>query len=215
MQSQFKIYQEYKCIDCNDNINFNTFLYGQQRCKSCGQLNRRKNNLLIKKDDLFMQYIILQQSTWQIVKIFKCSQPTVCKYLKKYNISIRTSQEGTKLRVQSLDTRSKMSLGKGGTGIPYEFALYDRQIFNKKLKQEIRTRDNFICQCCGMTEKQHLKKFHQVLHVHHIDYNKQNCNKSNLITTCHTCNVIANGNRDYWFAFYTYLINKEILYGRS
>lgn len=82
-------------------------------------------------------------------------------------------------------------------------------IFTNNLKIEIRTRDNFTCQCCGMTEKESQIKYNEVLHVHHIDYNKENCKEENLVTTCRKCNIKANGNRDYWFAYYTYIMENK------
>jgi len=54
-----------------------------------------------------------------------------------------------------------------------------------------------------MTEEEHILVVGTVLHVHHIDYNKQNCKESNLITTCKSCNIKANKNRDYWEKFFT------------
>lgn len=53
-------------------------------------------------------------------------------------------------------------------------------------------RDNFTCQKCGMTEKQHLKKWGCSLNVHHQDGNgrgkqKKNNNLSNLQTLCKSC----------------------------
>jgi len=74
--------------------------------------------------------------------------------------------------------------------------------FNFLLKEKIRNRDNRTCQKCFELGK----------YVHHIDYNKQNCKETNLINLCHKCNIKANYNRDYWFAYFTYKI-KEI-YGR-
>jgi hypothetical protein len=82
--------------------------------------------------------------------------------------------------------------------------------FSDELKLKIRKRDNFKCQFCGMTENIHVKKSQKVLTIHHIDYNKQNCNENNLITLCIGCNCKANGtkdlDRDYWFAYYIYLM---------
>jgi hypothetical protein len=77
--------------------------------------------------------------------------------------------------------------------------------FTKRLKLKIRTRDNFECQCCGLKEN----KSNRNLDVHHIDYNKQNCKEDNLIATCGNCNRKANYNRDYWFAYYTYLMENR------
>jgi len=74
--------------------------------------------------------------------------------------------------------------------------------FSNILKQQIRKRDNYICQYCKVKEENYYRK----LDVHHIDYNKQNCNEENLITLCGLCNVKANTNRDYWYSFYTYKI---------
>jgi hypothetical protein len=57
-------------------------------------------------------------------------------------------------------------------------------------KHLIFKRDNFECQIC-----------HQIggkLSIHHIDYNKQNSNKNNLITLCQKCNCKCNFNRKYW-----------------
>ena len=78
------------------------------------------------------------------------------------------------------------------------------QEFNEQLRLEIRVRDNYQCQGenCSMTEEEHLMVYGRVLHVHHIDYNKFNCKKDNLITTCCQCNIRANINRTYWQEFY-------------
>jgi len=82
--------------------------------------------------------------------------------------------------------------------------------FNESLRNFVRNRDNYTCQNCGMTEEEHLIVRNRVLSIHHIDYNKQNCKKSNLITLCLTCNVKANSSRDYWFAYFTYLMENII-----
>jgi len=65
-------------------------------------------------------------------------------------------------------------------------------------KESIRKRDNYICQNCSMIEEEHLIVIGTNLHIHHIDYDKENCNENNLITLCNSCNVRANFNRDYW-----------------
>ena len=86
---------------------------------------------------------------------------------------------------------------KGGRS----FEPYSHE-FNKELKEQIRKRDNYICQNCSMTEEEHLIVVGKELSVHHIDYNKENCNKNNLITTCLWCNSRANHNRNYWHNYY-------------
>lgn len=75
--------------------------------------------------------------------------------------------------------------------------------FNDELKLKIRKRDNYTCQKCNITEEEHIIAFGQVLHVHHIDYNKDNCLKNNLISLCQACNIRANFNINYWQEYFT------------
>ncbi len=80
---------------------------------------------------------------------------------------------------------------KGGISKePYSFD------FNEKLKEIIRQRDNYTCQLCG--KKQENKTFP----IHHIDYNKKNCNPQNLITLCDKCNPKVNFERKHWKEFF-------------
>ena len=64
--------------------------------------------------------------------------------------------------------------------------------FRETLKRKIRTRDSFICQYCGKWGNS----------IHHIDYNKNNCEENNLITVCKPCNTKANFNRDNWIKIF-------------
>lgn len=84
--------------------------------------------------------------------------------------------------------------------------------FNKNLKEQIRKRDNYQCQKCDITEEEHLIVYGQVLSVHHIDYNKQNCKEENLITLCLECNLRVNCNRDYWKLYFEIdLLNRKAI----
>lgn len=67
--------------------------------------------------------------------------------------------------------------------------------FTEGLKLQVRRRDGFVCQECGCEEL-----LHRAHAVHHIDYDKDNCEMSNLITLCQGCHVRTNWNRDYWMA---------------
>jgi hypothetical protein len=82
--------------------------------------------------------------------------------------------------------------------------------FTKKLKESIRIRDNYECQNCSMTEEEHLIVVGKVLTIHHIDYNKKNCDENNLVTVCSSCNIRANYNRDYWYTFYNKIIDLKM-----
>ena len=101
---------------------------------------------------------------------------------------------GNKNPMAQLDVRLKVSgensyLWCGGIS----FGQYSKK-FNNYLKDKIRNRDNRICKECSKTELENKEK----LTVHHIDYNKQNCEEFNLITLCRSCNSKVNFNRNYW-----------------
>jgi len=51
-----------------------------------------------------------------------------------------------------------------------------------------------------------MNKFKRNKTVHHINYNKQNNKEDNLITSCRGCNLKVNINRDYWYAYFIYLM---------
>jgi hypothetical protein len=113
-------------------------------------------------------------------------------------------------RFQDPKERKKMSLAQGGTGIPHENNTYPTE-FTSILRKKIRERDNYTCQCCGMSQEQHFKKYNRDLEVHHIDHDRMNCSKDNLITLCKQCNLNANYNVDYWYTYYSYKIENNIL----
>ncbi len=81
--------------------------------------------------------------------------------------------------------------------------------FTQKLKDKIRQRDNYECKECKMIEEEHIMVYGRILEVHHIDYNKQNCDEDNLITLCKQCNIRANYNRKYWKKYYQEKIKNE------
>ena len=66
--------------------------------------------------------------------------------------------------------------------------------WNKTFKEQIRRRDEYKCQICGIPEVENDRK----LHVHHIDYNKKNISPNNLISLCTSCHVKTNTERNYW-----------------
>jgi hypothetical protein len=61
--------------------------------------------------------------------------------------------------------------------------------FTEKLKQQIKIRDKFQCQACGVDSKE----TNILFHVHHIDENKHNNHPKNLILLCHNCHSEIHG----------------------
>jgi len=70
--------------------------------------------------------------------------------------------------------------------------------FNAELKEEVRRRDGYKCQLCGVPQAECDRK----LPVHHIDYDKKNSDPVNLTALCNVCNAKVNANRTYWTAFF-------------
>lgn len=70
--------------------------------------------------------------------------------------------------------------------------------WTEDLKDAIRKRDNFACQLCSSTENNSERKHP----VHHIDYNKLNCDPNNLITLCISCHAKTNFKKRDWELFF-------------
>jgi 5-methylcytosine-specific restriction endonuclease McrA len=71
--------------------------------------------------------------------------------------------------------------------------------WSETLKRSIRERDRYVCQLCGLPQGE------EALNVHHIDYNKLNCNPDNLISLHRNCHTKTNHNRSNWIKFFTNL----------
>jgi len=210
--------KKYYCIDCKKEI-----WYGSIRCKSCSKKGN-KSPLWIDGRSTIKHFCIdckKELNNFYAEKCKSCSHKGTnhpnykdgramkkyyCKDCKK-EICIATGIYGNNLcrncskkRLYKNPKRHPSYIhGQGNFPYPLEFT--------GELKEQIRKRDNYICQNCGMTEEEHLIVYGQILHVHHIDYNKENCKEDNLISTCSQCNARANHNRSYWQEFYINKIN--------
>lgn len=85
-------------------------------------------------------------------------------------------------------------------GISFEPYSLD---WTETLRRSIRERDHYTCQLCGKPQED------RVHCVHHIDYNKNNCNPDNLITLCLCCNAKVNTNRKDWEKYFKELTKKQ------
>lgn len=274
-KSVYKISCELKCSDTTITRKLKKFNISI-RNHSKAQLKRKpKFDYILTKEFLEQEYIVNKKSSIQISKEFQISKPCILKYLKKFNIIIRSLKNrtdvickfchkmfelnnsqlkrsnyyfcskncyilsvknyhiiscdscGKQIRVKNYQIKKNINnfcSNKCYGDFRSQYYIQDKIAswcggvnkdgysykFDNKLKQIIRKRDNFKCQCCELKEKDHIRGNKQInLTVHHIDYNKQNCKDTNLITLCIQCNIRANYNRDYWHAFYTYMIGEN------
>ncbi|MFA5442048.1 MAG: NUMOD3 domain-containing DNA-binding protein [Candidatus Paceibacterota bacterium] len=115
-------------------------------------------------------------------------------FSKEWRKRMSESQKGKHL---SGETRKKLSQSHKGEkhwnwqgGISFEPYSVD---WTEDLKRAIRKRDKYTCQICGKEP---------AIIVHHIDYDKRNCNPDNLITLCESCHCKTNYNREYWINYF-------------
>jgi hypothetical protein len=88
--------------------------------------------------------------------------------------------------------------GASNESYPYEF--------NHDLKEEIRKRDEYQCQLCYVSQNGNR------LDIHHIDYNKDNLDKFNLISLCHSCHCKTGANREYYTEYFNILLHKQNIF---
>lgn len=174
------------CKNCGKEISLTGFL-GKGRCKKCA--NRLS--------------IILRT---KIRRIFKGSSHPCWKGGKPKCIDCRkrlASYNSTYCdKCKYLGKRNPNYIhGKGNDPYPLEFS--------SRLKLKIRKRDKFTCQKCNLTEEKYFKKYNRKLTIHHVDYDKQNCKENNLITLCCQCNNKVNFNINYWYSYFTYIIERN------
>jgi hypothetical protein len=95
--------------------------------------------------------------------------------------------EETKLKMSKARSREKHWNWQGGISLePYSVN------WKETLRRSIRERDAYVCKICGLPQG-------DIAHdVHHIDYDKKNCDPNNLITLCHGCHTKTSFNREYW-----------------
>jgi len=169
-----------KCIDCKKSLK----MYGAKRCKKCwhkfmkGKNNPNFGNKWSKK-----------QKKLQGIITKKAMDNIIIRNRMKINHADVSGINNPMHGVHRFGKKAPCYInGEGKFPYPLEF--------NSELKKKILDRDNHICQKCGK----------KGTHVHHIDYCKQNCNKRNLITTCFKCNIKVNYDRDYWYAYFIYIM---------
>ena len=189
---------QYYCVDCGKKISKTNGAYGKQRCQRCyGKW--RENNLLGIDNPNYIDG--------------RTNKKYYCKGCGK-QICITNGVRGQG-RCKSCSRKGELSWTVGLKGeknpnyIDGRCSLEYPTLFSSKLKKKIRSRDNYICQGCGLTQENSLKKYKQILHVHHIDFNRWNCNENNLITLCKGCNIKANFNKDYWYSYYMYIMKNK------
>jgi len=129
----------------------------------------------------------------------------VCPNGHKHWISWHTWQRGQRCLIC-------WNLNRSGSGNPnwkggISCEPYCFEWSSKEFKDFIKERDDYKClnpYCCSKNPND--------LTIHHIDYNKKNCEPQNLITLCRSCNSRANSERKWHKAWYKAILNKRYGY---
>ena len=115
----------------------------------------------------------------------------------------------------SEETRQKIRIansGSNGSGwIDGRASMKYPAMFNKKIKQEIKQRDDFRCQLCGRSEGWCKEKYGVGLSINHIDFNKKNCAKENLNALCSGCNTYINWHQPTFKKYFSAKLQTKLL----
>lgn len=119
-----------------------------------------------------------------------------------YTIPARINKKYCSFKCRGLGEKGELNIAwQGGKS----FEEYPK-IFNEFLKDKIRERDNLKCRLCGVPQIECIKK----LNIHHIDYNKKNCNINNLISLCVSCHAKTIKDRIYWMNYLNNIIQTDL-----
>jgi len=144
---------------------------------------------LLDEDWLRTAYIKEKESTTDIAERLNCGHSTVCSWLKRHGIEI--SYDGY--------------FPTGEDHWNYDGGLEEYGPGWQSKRRKVRSRDDYMCQRCGLPESEHKSKWGQELHVHHIiprkefldengDFNHQEANAlDNLIAVCRDCHRLLEG----------------------
>ena len=126
------------------------------------------------------------------LKGFKKTEEHVRKIFdsRKNSGSLKHTQEWKDNHSKNMMKNQNPNWNGGSSFLPYSVD------WTKTLRRSIRERDNYTCQVCGEEQKD------IIFAVHHIDYNKQNCNPDNLITLCKSHHAKTNFNKNYWINYF-------------
>lgn len=143
--------------------------------------NKGRADDLLYKDRVWLdrEYTILCRSSADIARQFGVSSGSVRRYLDKFSIPriVDNSRKGR--------SGPDNAAWRGGVS---EFEYCSDW---KALARSIRQRDKYTCQDCGECRK----NWGIALHVHHIDWDKQNNDRSNLVSLCTVCHRVRHGGK--------------------
>lgn len=130
----------------------------------------------------------------------KTHSETTRKKMSIVRKGVRRSNSSIAKQIVSIIGENNPNWRGGISCDPYCDAWHD-----KEYKEEIKKRDGYKCL------NPDCYKNDDVLSVHHINYNKQDCRPLNLITLCRSCNARANFYRRWHKSWYEAIIYRRYI----
>jgi 5-methylcytosine-specific restriction endonuclease McrA len=150
--------------------------------------------------------------------VYKRNNKCVNGHLKEGHNLIITSRKRRICRV-CVNTSRKRSRHRKGISNEYRDRYADRTGINpfiiggreyhplwREIRKLVYKRDNWTCQECGVHCCNNKK-----INAHHIDYDINNNNFTNLITLCTSCHMKTNFRREHWIDYYRNKTRKDLL----
>ncbi len=135
---------------------------------------------MISKSDLEYWYIHKEESIGQLMKRFHYGQPRLIKLFKEYDIPIRSQSEANRIMVKHNPHVQKILMEGRKKGNRFQIGNISQiKTWANQYGQIKDLMEVPFCHICGETKKK--------LIVHHLDFNRLNNLKENLIILCHSC----------------------------
>lgn len=129
---------------------------------------------------------------------FVRSEEDMCEYFLQNKKLIEKDARKTNFMLKKANVKSYKQLLQKVKKITH-INEYPKIFYDESFRSSILIRQSqrcFICDVCIANGYPHL---------HHVDYNKENCDASNLVFLCPRCHGKTNSNREFW---QQYLIEK-------
>jgi len=193
------------CLDCKKELSRNAYYYGYTKCSKCSKIGRLNKFKGTKRPEITGKN---NPNYKERIERFcsSCNKSVlVSEYRDKRSKNIFCSKQCLISWKKTLIGEKSTSYGirrfgeenpnwRGGISFePYPLG------WTKTFREQIRYRDGYKCQMCGVHEVDCNRK----LSVHHIDYNKLNLSENNLVSLCVKCHCKTNGNREYWKRYFS------------
>lgn len=218
-----------KCLNCNKNFDISGAVFNRGEGQTCGTKCRG-----LRHGKVYKERGIIPWSKGKTAKDFpqltgywkgKILSENHCNKLSKSHKhqnnrlgSKHTEETRKKLKEWALKHPNQYWLGKNRFDISGKNNHFWRGgidknnypvEFSEALKNRIRKRDNLICQLCRKEQKdEFINNRNAKLSIHHIDYNKDNCDEKNLISLCNLCHSKTGFDRDNWQKLFQNKISK-------